>query len=47
MAEFGVDLDKATSDICLMQKLPKVCSMSRPPYQTGDTTCLILKLLHR
>ena len=36
MAEFGVDLDKATSDICLMQKLPKVCSMSGPPYQTGD-----------
>ena len=28
MAEFGVDVDKATSDICLMQKLPKVCSMS-------------------
>ena len=47
MAEFGVDLDKATSDICLMQKLPKVCSMSGPPYQTGDTTCLILKFLHR
>ena len=47
MAEFGVDVDKATSDICLMQKLPKVCSMSRPPYQTSDTTCLILKFLHR
>ena len=47
MVEFGVDLDKATSDICLMQKLPKVCSMSGPPYQTGDTTCLILKFLHR
>ena len=28
MAEFGVDVDKATSDICLMQKLPKVSSMS-------------------
>ena len=39
MAEFGVDVDKATSDICLMQKLPKVCSMSRPPYQTCD--CLL------
>ncbi|CAH3018367.1 unnamed protein product [Porites evermanni] len=24
MAEFGVDVDKATSDICLMQKLPKI-----------------------
>ena len=36
MAEFGVDVDKATSDVCLMQKLPKVCSMSWPPYQTGD-----------
>lgn len=24
MVEFGVDLDKATSDICLMQKLPKI-----------------------
>ena len=48
MAEFGVDLDKATSDICLMQKLPKVCSMSRPPFKwLFVTTCLTLKLLHR
>ena len=39
MAEFGVDVDKATSDICLMQKLPKVCSMPGPPYQTSD--CLL------
>ena len=33
MVEFGVDLDKATSDICLMQKLPKVCSMSGAPIR--------------
>ena len=50
LAEFGVDLDKATSDFCLMQKLPKVCSMSGPLYQTCDclliTTCLTLKFLH-
>ena len=44
MAEFGVDLDRATSDICLMQKLPKVCSMSGPPYQTSD--CLLPLVWH-
>ena len=44
MAEFGVDLDKATSDICLMQKLPKVCSMSRPPFKTSD--CLLPLVWH-
>ena len=44
MVEFGVDLDKATSDICLMQKLPKVCSMSGPPFKTSD--CLLPLVWH-
>ena len=48
MAEFGVDVDRATSDLCLMQKLPKVCSMSDPLirpvivcYHLFDTETLV------